>query len=112
MRIVCSTGSTKILPSPILPVRAAFMMASTASSTISSGTTTSTFTLGRKSTTYSAPRYSSVCPFCWPNPLTSVMVRPWMPISFSASLTSSSLKGLMTASTFFMNRPPTLDTRA
>jgi len=34
------------------------------------------FDLGRKSTTYSAPRYSSVWPFCRPNPLTSETVIP------------------------------------
>jgi hypothetical protein len=47
---------TKILPSPILPVRAALTMASMAPSTTASETTISIFTLGRKSTTYSAPR--------------------------------------------------------
>jgi hypothetical protein len=50
-------------------------------STASSATTISIFTLGRKSTTYSAPRYSSVCPFWRPKPLTSVTVRPETPIS-------------------------------
>jgi hypothetical protein len=49
-------GVTKILPSPILPVLAALTMASMQRSTSASLTTTSTFTLGRKSTTYSAPR--------------------------------------------------------
>src|SRR5277367_4371093 len=53
--------------------------------------------LGTKSTTYSAPRYSSVCPRCRPNPLTSVTVMPDTPISESAARTSSSLKGLMMA---------------
>src|SRR5580693_7484476 len=52
---------------------------------------------GTKSTTYSAPRYSSVCPRCRPNPLTSVTVMPETPISDSAARTSSSLKGLMIA---------------
>ena len=56
MRMACSTGLTKILPSPILPVRAALTTASMAASTWSSGSTTSTRILGRKSTTYSAPR--------------------------------------------------------
>jgi hypothetical protein len=42
----------------------------------SSASTTSTFTFGRKSTTYSAPRYSSVCPFCRPKPLASMTVIP------------------------------------
>ena len=76
MRTTCSTEVTKILPSPILPVLAALTMASMQRSTSSSLTTTSTFTLGRKSTTYSAPRYSSVWPFWRPKPLTSVTVRP------------------------------------
>jgi hypothetical protein len=40
---------------------------------------TSTLILGRKSTTYSAPRYSSVWPFCRPKPLTSVTVMPETP---------------------------------
>ena len=65
-------------------------------------TTTSTFTFGRKSTTYSAPRYSSVCPFCRPKPFTSVTVSPDTPISASASRTSSSLKGLTMAVICFM----------
>ena len=56
MRITWSTSLTKILPSPILPVRAAFTIASIALSRRFSGTTTSTLTLGRKSTTTSAPR--------------------------------------------------------
>ena len=67
--------------------------------------TTSIFTLGRKSTTYSAPRYNSVWPFCRPNPLTSVTVTPVTPISDSASRTSSSLNGLMIAITIFMSFP-------
>ena len=46
----------KIFPSPIRPVWAARRMASTAFSTMSSPSTISIFTLGRKSTTYSAPR--------------------------------------------------------
>ena len=47
----------------IRPVCAAAAIASTTRSASASGTTTSSFTLGRKSTTYSAPRYSSVWPF-------------------------------------------------
>ena len=86
MRTTRSTGVTKILPSPILPVRAALTMASTQRSTASSATTTSIITLGRKSTTYSAPRYSSVWPFWRPKPLTSVTVRPVTPTSPSAEL--------------------------
>lgn len=48
IRITCSTSRTKILPSPILPVRAALMMASTTESTTLSSTTTSIFYLGQK----------------------------------------------------------------
>src|SRR5262245_14302096 len=77
-------------------------MVETTLSTSSSGTTTSIFTLGRKSTVYSEPRYSSVWPFWRPKPRTSVTVIPITPISVRASLTSSSLNGLMIASIFFM----------
>jgi 2-haloalkanoic acid dehalogenase type II len=56
IRITCSRADTKILPSPILPVSAALTMASTAPSTWLSPTAISSFSLGRKSTTYSAPR--------------------------------------------------------
>ena len=35
MRTICSTRTTKIFPSPILPVRAAFVIASTTGSTSS-----------------------------------------------------------------------------
>src|SRR5271167_1287223 len=52
---------------------------------------------GTKSTTYSAPRYSSVWPRWRPKPLTSVTVIPDTPISESAARTSSSLNGLMMA---------------
>src|SRR5579862_2291659 len=53
--------------------------------------------LGTKSTTYSAPRYSSVWPRCRPKPFTSVTVMPETPSSERAARTSSSLKGLMIA---------------
>src|SRR5882762_10493221 len=56
IRTTCSTGSTKTLPSPILPVLAALTTTLTAFSTISSARTTSTLTLGKKSTVYSLPR--------------------------------------------------------
>jgi uncharacterized membrane protein len=56
MRMTCSTVLTNILPSPILDVRAALTMASRAASSMLSAMTSSTLTLGRKSTTYSAPR--------------------------------------------------------
>jgi len=55
MRTTSSTGETKIFPSPMRPVRAPATIASTAFATHSSGTRTETCTLGRKSTTYSAP---------------------------------------------------------
>src|SRR5579871_3421572 len=58
--------------------------------------------LGTKSTTYSAPRYNSVCPRWRPNPFTSVTVMPDTPMSDNAARTSSSLKGLMIAVTSFM----------
>src|SRR5579862_1788511 len=57
---------------------------------------------GTKSTTYSAPRYSSVWPRWRPKPFTSVTVMPETPISDSAARTSSSLNGLMIAVTSFM----------
>ena len=50
------TGVTQIFPSPILPVCAEFEMASTTRVESVSSTTISTFTLGTKSTRYSAPR--------------------------------------------------------
>src|SRR5205809_4461056 len=56
IRMASSMLETKILPSPIRPVWAARRIASTAFSTMSSPSTISIFTLGRKSTTYSAPR--------------------------------------------------------
>src|SRR5438093_3394209 len=102
MRIDWLIGSTNTLPSPMEPVLAAPTIVALTLSTRWSGTTTSIFTLGRKSTVYSEPRYSSVCPFWRPKPRTSVTVMPITPISVSASFTSSSLKGLMIASIFFM----------
>src|SRR5687768_6695887 len=105
MRTTCSRSYTKIFPSPIFPVRAAPSTASMTRSTRSSATAASIFTLGRKSTTYSAPRYSSVWPFCRPKPLTSVTVMPCTPMAESDSRTSSSLKGLMMAVTSFMLAP-------
>src|SRR5499433_3434721 len=102
MRMASPMGSTKTLPSPMEPVRAAAATVATTFSTSASGTTSSTLTLGRKSMVYSDPRYSSVCPFWRPKPRTSVTVMPMMPSSVSASLTSSSLNGLMIASIFFI----------
>src|SRR5689334_15505746 len=102
MRTTCSRAETNTLPSPIFPVRAEFSIASITRSTMASSTAASILTLGRKSTTYSAPRYSSVWPFWRPKPLTSVTVMPCTPMAESASRTSSSLKGLMMAVTSFM----------
>ena len=56
MRTTSSTAVMKIFPSPMRPVRAPPTIASTISATRSSGTSTESCTLGRKSTTYSAPR--------------------------------------------------------
>src|SRR6185295_14117913 len=115
MRMTFSRSNTKILPSPILPVLADFSIASIARSSNSDLIAASTFTLGRKSTTYSAPRYSSVWPFCRPKPFTSVTVIPCTPIADSASRTSSSLNGLMIAVTSFtrvsLEKAPDLATR-
>src|SRR5882672_8157401 len=108
MRMTCFKSKTKIFPSPIFPVLADFSMASIAWSSISSLIAASTFTFGRKSTTYSAPRYSSVWPFCLPKPLTSVTVMPCTPIADRASRTSSSLNGLMIAVTSFIDVLPVL----
>jgi len=63
MRSTCSIGLMKILPSPILSVRAACTIASSEVSSSFSGTTASTLIFGSRSTTYSAPRYNSVWPF-------------------------------------------------
>src|SRR5580658_1386222 len=56
MRITSSRADTKILPSPITPVRAPSMIASTTGSTSSSSTAILRKIFGRKSTTYSDPR--------------------------------------------------------
>src|SRR5690606_10613549 len=102
MRMTCSTAVTKILPSPILAGPADCWMASSTASRRSSVTTVSILIFGRKSTTYSAPRYSSVCPFWRPKPLTSVTVMPDTPAWARASRTSSSLNGRMIAVISFM----------
>src|SRR6202167_2061468 len=106
MRTTRCSSLTKILPSPTLPVLAVFTIASMTGSTRSLRTAISTRALGTKSTTYSAPRYSSVCPRWRPNPLTSVTVMPDTPSSESAARTSSSLKGLMMAVISFMPGSP------
>src|SRR5690606_29389281 len=104
MRMAWSSSTTNTLPSPTLPVPAERAIASSAASNIPSVTAVSIFSLGRKSTTYSAPRYNSVWPFCRPKPFTSVTVRPDTPTSPSASRTSSSLNGRMMAVISFMVR--------
>src|SRR5262245_18754644 len=101
MRRADSRVETKTLPSPISPVRSARTMASTAAAAAASETTTSTFTLGTRSTVYSAPRYCSLWPFWRPKPRTSLTVSPWMPTWVRADFTSSSLWGLTIASIFF-----------
>src|SRR5262249_24913626 len=105
IRTAVSTGVTNHLPSPMEPVRAEAVIASTTLPTIPSGTTSSTLIFGRKSIVSPEPRYSSVCPFWRPKPRTSDTVIPMTPMSVSVALTSSSLKGLMIASIFFMAPP-------
>jgi hypothetical protein len=56
IRITSARFVTKILPSPTWPVRAVDMIFAITAWASSSPTTTSIFTLGRKSTEYSAPR--------------------------------------------------------
>src|ERR1017187_973986 len=60
IRTASSMEETKILPSPILPELAAALNTPTISAARESGTKISIFTLGRRSTLYSAPRYVSV----------------------------------------------------
>src|SRR2546428_42719 len=90
-----STGTDQTLPSQMRPVCAALTTTPIRSSASSSSQRTSTRTFGTKSTWYSAPRYTSVCPRCLPYPLASVIVRPWTPNACNAALTSSSLDGTM-----------------
>ena len=77
MRIASSTCETKILPSPIRPVDAALTMASITASSLSSLMTISRLILGRNSTTYSAPRYSSL----WPLPAETLDLRDGQPLN-------------------------------
>src|SRR5881296_2940036 len=100
--IASSTLDRNILPSPIFPVLAVFRIVSTARFTSASGSTISSFILGSRSTVYSRPRYTSVCPFCRPWPRTSITVMPSTPISRSASFTDSNREGWMMASSFIM----------
>src|SRR5271168_3767991 len=75
IRIASSTFDKNILPSPIFPVLAVFRMVSTTVFTSLSGSTISSLIFGSKSTVYSRPRYTSVCPFCRPCPRTSATVK-------------------------------------
>src|SRR5215475_3138795 len=100
-----STGTDQTLPSPIRSVCAALTTTPIRSSASSSSHRTSMRTFGTRSTWYSAPRYTSVCPRCLPYPLASVIVRPWTPNACNAALTSSSLNGLMTAVMSFIWYP-------
>src|SRR5690606_35222921 len=105
MRWTSATSVTQSLPSPTLPVLAAAGMASRSQAIWSSSARNSTYTLGTKSTVYSAPRYTSVWPAWRPKPWTSVTVMPATPAALRASFTSSSLNGLMTAVISFTNPP-------
>src|SRR3954469_24359744 len=104
MRTTSSIGSTQILPSPILPVRAASVMTSMMRWTSSSSHSSSMRALGTKSILYSVPRYTSVCPAWRPKPCTSVTVMPFTSARLRASFTSSSLNGLMIALISFVGR--------
>src|SRR4030042_5251044 len=66
MRTASPTGRTKILPSPISPVRAELVIAFSVLDTSSSNTTTSTLILGNKSTLYFPTRHCNVRPPCLP----------------------------------------------
>jgi len=92
MRITSSTGRMNIFPSPMRPVFCRRFDRFNDLRYKVVGAMNLDLHLGRKSTTYSAPRYSSVWPFCLPKPFTSATVIPWTPMAFKASLTSSSLK--------------------
>src|SRR3990172_6354977 len=105
-RMASSTGMTKILPSPMLPVRAALLMISTTWAASWSFTTTSIFSLGSMSTVYvSPPRPPWTMPFWAPRPVTWTMFRPTKPPFSRASFTSFSFSGRMIASIFFMLSP-------
>ena len=88
------TSVTKILPSPILPVRAALVMASIRASTWSSAITTSIFQLRQEVDDVSAPRYNSLCLLA-PKPLFDR--RHAGDARCSTGSTSSSLNGLIIA---------------
>ncbi|KDE56448.1 hypothetical protein EI28_10075 [Methanoculleus sp. MH98A] len=71
-----STGRTKILPSPGLPVRPFARTIPTIRSTSPSLTTISIFTFGMSSTGTVFPLNRRAIPFCAPRPITSLTVIP------------------------------------
>ena len=99
MRITVSTAMTQILPSPILPVRAA--RDASVIGPPRCRPTISILTLGTKSIVYSVPRYTSVCPLA-AEALYLADGHALDPASFNASFTSSILNGLTMAVINFM----------
>jgi len=87
------------LPVADLPVPAAVRIRSTTAGDELVVHCASILTLGMKSTTYSAPRYTSVCPFCV-RPLHLEERHPGHAHLVERLLHSSSLNGLMIASIF------------
>src|SRR5690242_7153146 len=93
MRITCSIGWTKILPSPTSPVRAAERIAWMHGSTNGSEQTISIFTFSWNSIRTVVPRYSLSTSRSPPCPLTRLSVMPVIPARNSAALTSASRSG-------------------
>ena len=106
--ILFSTGDTKILPSPISPVRAAEITFSTTWS--NPGRLLPTIfnleLLQKFHGVFRAPVTAQVWPFWRPNPRTSEQSYPPMPALTRAILTSSNLKGRMNGFQFFFIRKP------
>ena len=105
MRSACSTGVTKILPSPILPVCAAFWIASTA---LDLGVVDHDLdlTFGQEAHQVLGAAIDFGLALLPAEPLDlSLTVRPDTPTPVRASRTSSSLNGLMMADTIFMRFP-------
>ena len=102
---ICSSSNTKILPSPIFAGVGGFLDGFQHLVEQFILMATSIFTLGRKSTTYSAPRYSSRCGLLTTKAFDFGDGHPCTPIVDRASRTSSSLNGLMTADTSFIQAP-------
>ena len=103
MRTALSTGSTKILPSPILPVLRRLDDGLDGGFDLRVGQDDFDLHLGQEIHGVFAAAINFRVPFLPAEPLTSVTVIPWTPISLSASFTSLSLNGLMMASIFFIN---------